>query len=121
MEQSYFSQLLRTVNLGSGNSITLRALTFGERQELQSRCMTVSVVADKGKKRSRDEAQGEVSIDAPLMTRLTWQRVIVDWSGPGFEGKPVTPENIDLLPPGLIDRLASELESLEMDAEAKND
>lgn len=110
----FFSQTTKVVDLGGGNSVTLRSLTFGERQELQSRCMKI------GASMNGKNSGAEAAFDVALMQRLTWQKAISAWDGPGFEGRPVTAENIDALPAWLLDQLTPEYNSLEgLSAEEK--
>jgi hypothetical protein len=102
---SFFDRIRKVVDLGNGNFITLRSLTLQEQQEIQTRCMKVKVSLN-------NNSSSEIEIDAPLMTRLTWHRAIESWEGPGFEGRPVTPENIDQLPPAILEMLQVEYNSL---------
>lgn len=103
---SYFSTPTITVPIDGENSITLRALTFGEQQELQSRCMKVGATLN-----GRQTA-GDVQMDVALMNRLTWHKAIQGWAGPGFDGRPVTPDNIDALPAWIFEFMAEAYNSL---------
>jgi hypothetical protein len=96
---SFFTQPQRVVQIDEDNSITIRALTYGETQDLTSRCMTLS--ADVG----RGSTQAVAQLDGPLMEQLTWEKAIIAWSGPGFEGRPVTRENILGLPTFIFELL----------------
>lgn len=89
---SFFTQPQKVVQIDKENSITIRALTYGETQELTSRCMKLS--ADVG----RGQTQAIAQLDGPLMEQLAWEKAIIAWEGPGFEGRPVNRENILALP-----------------------
>jgi hypothetical protein len=87
---SFFDRTTIDVEIDQEHTITIQPLTYGEEQDIKQQCMTV-------RGRAGQEG-GEVSIDAIKMQRLTMQRSIVAWSGPGFDGRPVTPESIEALP-----------------------
>lgn len=124
MEAGYFfSPVEKSVDLGNGNTVVIRALSYGERQSLQSQCMRTSAsrkVGGRKGKREEEEAEGEVTIDAPLLSRLTWHKAIVSWDGPGFGSQPVSPDNIDKLPTWILDRLTEELNDLDQGEDVKN-
>lgn len=104
---SFFSQPQKVVQIDEQNTITLRALTYGESQELTSRCMRMS--AEVG----RSGAGGATAqLDAPLMEQMTWERAIVAWEGPGFEGRPVNRENILALPAFIFAKLQKPFDEL---------
>lgn len=113
----FFTVVQETVEIDEENTITIRPLTYGEGQALQSRCMKLSAeVGGKG-------ASAAVAIlDAPLMEQMTWESAIVAWAGPGFEGKPVTPANIRALPSFVLEKLKKPFDRLSgFEEEAKND
>ncbi len=84
----YFSgqQQQKTVELDAENTVTVRRLTFGESQSVLSESTVFDLVTQQGR---LDFAKNQVA-------KLS--RAIVSWSGPGFEGRPVTAENIAGLP-----------------------
>ncbi len=84
----FFSQQQQqeTVRIDGENTVTVRRLSYGEAQDVLSR----STVMDLITKDARfDFAENQV---------LKLQVAIVAWDGPGFEGRPVTLENIKALP-----------------------
>lgn len=78
---SFFTPQTTVVDIDDDNCITLRKLTFGEMVELWE------LVPD----------MNEQKIGMEMV-----QASIESWSGPGFEDKPVTRENIRLLPVAVI-------------------
>lgn len=106
---SFFQRVVKTVVIDEENSITIRALTYGEEQEVKALAM---------KTKADFKGNGEMSIDATLLERAAFHLAIVGWSGPGFEGRPVTHENIDQLPPWILDMLKEPLNELRAQNEA---
>lgn len=102
-KKSFFKQLTETVLIDDENSITLRAPTYGENQMINSKAMVVSVGMD---------GNGSANFDPEKLEQLYFHNCIVSWNGPGFEGREVTPENIDLLPTYVLDLLAPALNRL---------
>ncbi|HHB12082.1 MAG TPA: hypothetical protein ENK62_02645 [Chromatiales bacterium] len=109
---SFFTPQTRVVRIDEENRVTIRKLTYGERQEILSQCMQVSAGAGE-----------EVSLDPARMQRMAMHKCIVSWDGPGFDGRPVTPENIDALPAPVVDVIREAVDELNagLDAAEKND
>lgn len=97
---SFFDAKTVTVEIDADNTVVIRALTYGEEQAIKQQAMRVSAKIS-GKK--GEEAQGEAVVDPAAMQRLTLQKAIVSWAGPGFAGRPVTIDNIDALPTAVLD------------------
>lgn len=97
---SFFDAKTTVVQIDDDNTVTIRALTYGEEQAIKQQAMKVSarITGRKG-----DDVQGEAAVDPAAMQRLTLQKAIVSWSGPGFDGRPVTVDNIDALPTAVLD------------------
>ena len=77
---SFFAEQTQVVDLGDGNSVTLRKLTYGETADLLSASMN---------------AFGR--IDKVRYNRGQLEKSIVSWTGPGFEGREITPEQVGAL------------------------
>lgn len=97
---SFFDQKSVVVAIDDENSVTIRALSYGEEQDIKQPTMRVSARLKKG-----EDADGEAVVDAVTMQRRTMHKCIVSWSGPGFEERPVTPANIDALPTQVVDKI----------------
>jgi len=96
----FYAEQTETVDLGKGNSATLRRLTYGEISELLSACRV---------------AGGE--IDYVRYTRGLVEKGVIGWTGPGFEGREVKVENIRALPAKVGSKLASAAIALNKDIE----
>lgn len=100
---SFYTQTTETVQIDDENSITLKAPSYGVVQDIQSKSMAVSFGQD---------GKGNANLDITKMERLTIHACIVSWDGPGFEGRPVTPENIDALPSYVIESIKPTVDRL---------
>lgn len=89
-----------TVQIDAENSVVLRRLSFGETQEVVGE----STVFDMGAR------TGRLDFSKHQVARLS--RAIVSWDGPGFEGRPVSRENIAALPTWVGDKLARAVEEI---------
>ena len=87
---SFFAEQTQVVDLGDGNSVTLRKLTYGEIGDLIAACRT---------------REGE--IDGVRYSRGLVEKGLVSWSGPGFAGREISPENIYALSQGVGRALAT--------------
>lgn len=86
----FFTGQTRTVDLGDGNSITVRKLAFGDMQKLWSLPELYSGPAETSNQRFGSE-----------LTKLA----IAAWDGPGFEGRGVSVDNINALPMEVINQV----------------
>ena len=83
----FFSQQQQQlVHIDAENSVMVRRLTFGEAQAVISESTNFDLITQAA---DLDFAKNQVA---------KLQRAIVSWEGPGFEGRPVTRENIEALP-----------------------
>lgn len=85
---SFFKQAQQTkvVRIDDENTVTVRRLTFGESQEVLSESLAIDV------------AEQDAQFDFARNQSARLVRAVVSWEGPGFEGRPVTRENILALP-----------------------
>lgn len=106
---SYFERVTVVVPIDTDDlataqdTVEVRKLNYGERQRAISKATRVKV---QGKN------QQDIDIDAGLMSMEMLKFAIVRWDGPGFEGQPVTPSNIEALPPEIADKLAEAVDTL---------
>jgi len=97
---SFFTPQTETVQVDDDNSITLRKLTFGEFTKLLEDNV------------GNEQAQGMAVVKAS----------IVEWAGPGFDGRTVTSENINALPVEIVLKvipMATQLNSVSDKIEGK--
>ena len=86
---SFFTPQTKIVTIDDEHSVTLRKLTHGEKQE----------IIEAGLKH---HTGGEMAMGNAVLS-LTLYKMLIAWHGPGFEGRPVTKENIDALPAEVTD------------------
>ena len=108
---SFFTQQTKVVDLGEGNTVTVRKLTFGERQNITSACSDA------------DARTQEFKIDFAKLRIERAKIAISSWEGPGFEGRNVSPENIAALPTDIADIILEAIDELndEVSAEEGNE
>ncbi|MBX3050805.1 MAG: hypothetical protein KF753_04985 [Caldilineaceae bacterium] len=108
---SFYDKQTRTVVLDDENNVTVRKLTYGEQQAAMSAAMSfeMTLATGKGEEQQRS-AKGK--LDPLRMKREELYAAVVSWSGPGFDGRPVTKENIEALPPEIIDAIQSGVDDL---------
>jgi hypothetical protein len=99
---SFFQRVTKTVQIDEENSVEVRKLNYGERQQCMSKAMKVSAAGDSA---------AAVNIDAPLLALEMLKFAIVSWNGPGFESRPVTPANIESLPGEVAELLSRSVDS----------
>ena len=90
----FFTPVTHIVNLDNDNCITLRKLTHGERQNILVKTAKI--------------ANGDALVMGIATQGEILKASIEAWDGPGFEGRPVTPENIDALPPDVADAITEQ-------------
>lgn len=95
---SFLAEQTKTVDVGGGNSVTVRKMTFGTRQRILSKHTKLDVRAQ------------DVTIDQAMLRFDQLKMNIVSWSGPDFDGYPVNDENIEQLPPDIADVLLGEID-----------
>lgn len=95
--------------------VTIRKLTYQERQRCISAAMKITTEAALGKKAKgvkAPEQVGELVIDGALMAAEQVAASLVGWEGPGFEGRPATRENLLQLPPEIVDKISAAADQL---------
>lgn len=89
----FFTSQTQVVDLGGGNTVTMRKATFADVAAAQG-----AAVQRTGEK---------LELDWPRYRLELVKRTVLTWEGPGFEGQPPTHENIAALPSSVGERLAS--------------
>lgn len=110
----FFTSQTKVVELDEAHRVTVRKLTYGERQQCLSRAMKVHATPTPGKGPGRQQAldSTELTLDAALLASEQVKAALVSWEGPNFEGRPATGDNLMLLPAEIVDvisRAADEL------------
>lgn len=95
---SFLAEQTKTVDVGGGNTVTVRKMTFGTRQRILSKHTKLDVRAQ------------DVTIDQAMLRFDQLRLNIVSWAGPDFDGYPVNDESIERLPPDIADRLLGEID-----------
>lgn len=83
-----------SVQLDEENTVVVRRPTVGER--------------NKAFARAEANARGNNIGFALVLQQELLKAAVVSWSGPGFEGREPSEENIDALPPDVADRIMDE-------------
>jgi hypothetical protein len=91
---SFFTPVTQVVEIDDENSVTVQRLTHGQKQ---------AILVDAAKLASGDGLVMGIATQGAML-----KAAITAWDGPGFEGKPVTPENIEALPPEVADTIAEQ-------------
>lgn len=97
---SFFTPQTKIVELDSENTVTVRKLTYGERQSIISQCSKTNAITQ------------DMAIDIAKMQRMQLRAAILTWAGPGFEDRPVSPDNVDALPIDIAERIQAGVEEL---------
>lgn len=118
----YFQQQTTQVPIDSDDLataqdvVTVRKLTFEERQGCISKAMQVKTTAQVQRKGVRPQKEAapsaEVVIDGALLALEQTAAALVAWRGPGFEGRPATRENLLMLPPDIVDKISAAADAL---------
>jgi hypothetical protein len=95
---SFLAEQTKSVDVGGGNSVTVRKMTFGTRQRILSKHTRLDVKAQN------------VTIDQAMLRYDQLEMNIVSWSGPDFDGYPVDNDSIERLPPDIADLLLGEID-----------
>lgn len=96
---SFFSEQTRTVDLDAENSVTVRKITYGAQQAALSKSSKINPVTQ------------EASIDFAGLRQEQLVAAIVAWDGPGFDGRPVSRENILALPTDIAAKIEAGIEA----------
>lgn len=94
----FFSQQTKVIEIDDDNRVTVRKLSYGQQQAAMSAAMTFTVQMETGQTAQLTTG----NLDPFRLKREELYAAIIGWEGPGFEGRPVTRENIDALPPDVI-------------------
>ncbi len=116
---SFFSQQTKVVEIDADNRVTVRKLSYGQQQAAMSAAMTFQVQMAVGQAAQLTTG----NLDPFRLKREELYAAIFGWEGPGFEGRPVTRDNIDALPPevtALIQVAVDDLNTSTSDAEKKD-
>lgn len=96
----FFQAQTQVVRVDDENAVTIRRLTFGESQAVISESTVFDIVSQEAK------------FDFARNQAAKLKRAVVAWEGPGFEGRPVTEENLLALPPEVGQKLLQAVEAL---------
>lgn len=94
----FFTATTKVVDLGDGNTVTLRKPTFQQYADAQSAA-------------TRMTGDG-LQLDWPRLRMEVLKRSVATWTGEGFEGQEPTPETIGALPWEVGSKLAEEAMTL---------
>lgn len=95
---SFLTEQTKAVDVGGGNTVTVRKMLFGTRQRILSQHSKVDPMAQT------------VALDQAMMRFETLFLNIVTWAGPDFDGYGVTRENVEKLPIGIADQLLAAID-----------
>lgn len=116
---SFFSQQTKVVEIDADNRVTVRKLSYGQQQAAMSAAMTFKVQLEAGQAAQLTTG----NLDPFRLKREELYAAILSWEGAGFEGRPVTRDNIDALPPDVINLVqvaVDDLNTSASDAEKKD-
>lgn len=101
---SFYDKQTTRVEIDEDHTITIQRLSYGQRQ----RCISVAAIAkvDENRQETMTIDPGRLSIE-----RLVYG--IIAWEGPGFEGRVVNRENIEDLPPEVLDPVTAALSNFD--------
>lgn len=97
---SFFQQQTQVVHLDAAHTVTVRRLTFGEQQAVISESTAFDIVSQ------------EATFDFARNQAAKLSRAVVSWEGPGFDGRPVTTENILALAPEVGQKILQAVEAI---------
>lgn len=101
---NFFEPQRLRIDIDAENWVEVRKLTFGEVQDITAKFATY------------DEASGRtVVLDSVGVGNAVILASVCDWGGPGFDGRPVTPENVRDLPPSIVAQFAEATNRLNSD------
>jgi hypothetical protein len=97
--QGFFSEQTRIVTIDEENTVTIRKLSYGARQKAIGLVTKVNPITQ------------ESTMDIALLLVEQLVAAIVDWAGPGFEGRPVSRENVEALPTVVAEAIEAGIEA----------
>lgn len=95
---SFLAEQTKPIDIGGGNVVTIRKMTFGTRQRIMAKHTRL------------DTKSQEMFIDHAMMRFDQLRLNIVSWTGPDFDGYGVTDENIERLPVEIADQLLAAID-----------
>lgn len=101
---SFFEKLTQTIAIDAENKITVVAPTYAQVQAANSKAMKMTM--------GIDGTGGGVDFDMAAMEVELMKACISSWEGPGFDGRPVTVENICALPSFVIEAIRPAVNAL---------
>lgn len=93
---SFFDPITAVIDLGDGNKVTVKKMSYGALQDVISKCSRVNFGANNERQTQLDYAQLRVE---QLIAS------IISWEGPGFGNTPVTPANVRALPQSVAEAI----------------
>lgn len=90
---SFFAELTRVVEIDGENSVTVRKLSYGARQSTISKASKINPITQ----------DAELNFAQMRVEQLV--AGVVSWFGPGFDGRPVSRDNILALPPEVAEKI----------------
>ena len=96
---SFFTEIVRTIAIDDENKVTVRKLTYGQRQAAISKASRLNPMTQ------------EATIDFALLRVEQLNAGVVGWEGSGFDGRPVSRANIEALPPEVVEKIEVALDS----------
>jgi len=98
------------VDIDADKTVTIRKLSYGEEQAAMSSAMSFEMEMATRKGQAAPPAKGK--LDPFRMKREELLMAIVSWAGPGFDGRPVNKDNVDALPPEIIDIIQTAVDKI---------
>ena len=107
---SFYDRQTVTVDIDADKTVTIRKLSYGEEQAAMSSAMSFEMEMATRKGQAAPPAKGK--LDPFRMKREELLMAIVSWAGPGFDGRPVNKDNVDALPPEIIDIIQTAVDKI---------
>jgi hypothetical protein len=96
---------------GRQNTVTLRALTYHERQRVKVAGVKQTISGKLSEVQRSGDADMRVDYDMAAGTEMLLKLCVVDWHGPDFD-EPCTDENKLQLPPEITERILAAIDDL---------
>lgn len=96
---SFFAEQTRIVEIDDENSVIVRKISYGVQQAALSKSSKINPVTQ------------DAQIDFAGLRQEQLVAAIVSWTGPGFDGRPVSRENILALPPEVAAKIEEGIEA----------
>lgn len=95
---SFFTEIVRTIAIDDENKVTVRKLTYGQRQAAISKASRLNPMTQ------------DAAIDFAMLRLEQLLAGIVGWEGPGFDGRPVNRANVEALPTEVAEKIEAALD-----------